>query len=72
MTYDHSGAWLLSEDGKPEMNGSKISIEKYMITILWGVYDFYFVDLFPHRASYDSDYFKKNILLQLLTIKGLI
>ena len=72
MAYDHSGAWLLPEDGNPRMNGSKIQIEKCMVTIIRGVYGFYVVDLLPQGVSYDSDYFIENILLQLYTIKDQI
>lgn len=72
MQYDHSGAWLLPDDDNPEMNGSKISIARIMVTIIWGVNGFYIIDLLPHGTSYNSDYFIDNILSPLNSIKGQI
>ena len=69
MAYDHEGAWLLPEDENPQMNGSKISIQKYMVTIIWGVFGFFIVDILPHGVSYDSTYFIEHILYPLYTIK---
>ena len=43
---------MLPEDGNPRMNGSKISIEKYMVTIILGVYG-----LLPQGVSYGSKFF---------------
>lgn len=65
MQYGHKGAWLLPEDDSPEMDGSQISIEKVMVTIIWGVNGFYIVDLLPQKTRYTSQYFINNILTQL-------
>ena len=36
FSYGQKGAWLLQDDKSPEMDGSKISVRKIMVTVIWG------------------------------------
>ena len=47
---------------KPEFEKDQITHQKFMITIIWGVWGFFVVDMLPNGMSYNSSYFISNIL----------
>lgn len=69
LQYGQNGAWLLPDDDSPEMDGSKISIEKVMVTIIWGINGFHIIDMMPKGNKYNSEYFIENILTPLFNMK---
>lgn len=72
LKYGQKGAWLLPEDERPEMDGSKISYESVMVTIIWGVNGFHIIDMMPKGQKYNSEYFIANILTPLFNKKNKI
>ena len=47
------------------MDGSRIQIQKIMITVIWGVNGIYLIDALPEKASFNSSYFISNIITPL-------
>lgn len=64
-----SGKWCLETEENPEFEKVKISCQKIMITIVWGVWGFYILDDLPENTSYNSLYFINNILNKLISKK---
>lgn len=69
LSYDHTGKWCLPNEKRPDGDGSVISIQKVMVTIIWGVYGFYIVDFLEPGKSFNSSYFNENILNKLIDMK---
>ena len=44
FSYGYKGAWLNDDDERPEFNGSKIQIQKIMVTLIWGVHGVFLID----------------------------
>lgn len=63
--YFCNGKWVMESDENPIADGSKINIKKVMITIMWGVWGFYTVDVLPNGKTYTSEYFVDNIVKKL-------
>ena len=60
--YNPHGKWCLDGEENPEFERDQITRQKFMITIIWGVWGFFVVDMLPHGMSYNSSYFISNIL----------
>ena len=65
FTYGMKGAWVMPEDDNPEFDGSKISSNKIMVTVIWGVNGIYLVDFLEEGYHFNSTYFIEHILLPL-------
>ena len=63
--YSQPGRWVLEEDENPTSERDLISSEKVMITIIWGVWGFYIVDMLPEGDHYNSSYFVRHIIKPL-------
>ena len=70
--YGEDGAWVLPEEDAPVMDGSKIQIQKVMITVIWGVHGMHLIDALPEGESFNSRYFISNIVDKLEERKPLI
>ena len=62
FSYEHKGAWLNDDDERPEFNGSKIQIQKIMVTVIWGVHCIFLIDFLPENTSFNSSYFIECVL----------
>lgn len=58
----YDGAWLALEDNAPIFEESHIQVKKIMITVIWGVYGIYLIDVLPQGMSFNSEYFIKHII----------
>ena len=67
--YHPKGKWCLESEERPEFEDDHISHQKVMITIIWGVWGFFIIDELPQGVSYNSFYFKQNILDDLVSKK---
>ena len=67
--YGEDGAWLLPEEEAPIMDGSKIQIQKIMITVIWGVHGIYLFDVLPKGQTFNSAYFIEHIIEPLEDMK---
>ena len=67
--YHPKGKWCLENEERPEFEGDHITHQKIMITIIWGVWGFFVIDELPQGVSYNSSYFKQNILDVLISKK---
>lgn len=67
--YHPKGKWCVESEEGPELEDTQFSRQKMMITIIWGVWGFYVVDELPQGMSYNSSYFKKYILDELVSKK---
>lgn len=62
LQYGPRGAWVAREDQAPSFAKTTIESKKIMLTIIWGVYDFYIVDFMPEGRRFNTDYLIKAIL----------
>lgn len=65
FSYGHKGAWLNDDDERPEFNGSKIQIQKIMVTVIWGAHGVFLIDFLPENTSFNSSYFVEYVLSPL-------
>lgn len=67
--YHSKGKWCLESEERPEFEDDNICHQKVMFTIIWGVWGFIIIDELPQGVSYNSSYFKQNILDALISEK---
>ena len=72
LCYGSSGKWCFPDESNPIIVKDKIYIEKVMLTVIWGVNDFYVIDFLPQGAKYNSSYFIEHILTKLYEKKEII
>ena len=63
--YGPRGKWCLDSEENPEFERDRITHEKFMLTVIWGVWGFYVIDMLPNGMSYNSTYFIEHILTVL-------
>ena len=61
FTYGMKRAWVMPEDDNPEFDGSKISSNKIMVTVIWGVNGIYLVDFLEEGQTFNTTYFINHI-----------
>ena len=62
FSYGHNGAWLNDDDERPEFNGSRIQIQRIMVTVIWGCHGIFIIDFLPENTSFNSTYFIECVL----------
>lgn len=63
--YYPKGSWCLVNEESASFEKQTIQVKKMMFTIIWGVHDFYIVDVLPEGTTFNSSYFIEHILKPL-------
>ena len=63
--YPPKGSWVLNDEKPPVFENPNFSVEKMMITVIWGVYGTYIFDDLPEGEHYNSTYFIEHVLRPL-------
>jgi hypothetical protein len=54
LELQHPAKWSMSRDAVPQRVKQTIGAGEFMLTVLWGLDEFHFVDLMPERDSFDT------------------
>lgn len=55
---------------KTESKQTKIQTLKIMITVIWGVFGIWVLDMLPHDTAFNSEYFINNIVTEFVSCKA--
>jgi hypothetical protein len=66
LEYQYSAKWSVHCEEVPERARQQIGIQKFMLTVIWRVAGFHFVDLMIFQRSFDSQYFVSNVMTSLI------
>ena len=69
IKYNPKGAWIISGEKPPFFENKGFQIAKFMLTVIWGVNGFHFIDLMNSGLSFDSNYFISHILCEIEQLK---
>jgi hypothetical protein len=62
LEFHHSAKWSVSRDDVPQRLKQQIGTQKFMLTVIWGIDGFHFVDVMTEQRSHSTQYLLSHIL----------
>jgi len=72
FSYGVNGVWLHEEEEPIEVEKSRMSVKKLMLTVMWGIKGIYLINFLPEHQKFNSEYFVSNILTPMGSMKDSI
>jgi histone-lysine N-methyltransferase SETMAR len=67
LEYQHFAKLSVSREDGPSRVRYDIGTEKFMLTVIWGVDGFHFVDLMNRQRSFNSEYLVNHVMASTIT-----
>jgi hypothetical protein len=66
---DHKQTWMGPEEELPARSRRLIQDRKIIVKIAWNPVGFHIVNALPREGSFDAEYYRDNVLAELLSIR---
>lgn len=68
--FGQDGAWISPDEPPPDMDGSTLGVKKVLVTVIWGIKNFYIIGFLNEGESFNTTHFVDCILSPLMEKKN--